>query len=386
MKLNAWYKKRGMRFILERARRLKERYGISPRTSIGRIERCMDALQAYGCFPTFAVPGMVVERNLRFIQRLQEAGAEIAVHGYNHVDLKSYPPEGASRQLQHAVEVFRASGLEAHGFRCPYLSATDDLIKALPPGLFEYSSNQAIQWPICPPSDQPENLLFETINRFYAPARSETALCLPCFHDGLVEIPVCVPDDLQLHDGLGYGLEQVSRVWLDILRKTHHRGEVFNLMFHPELASFCEAPFLKVLQEAKLLQPAVWFARLREVCAWWMEKSTFRVETGYTDNGSTLIFHCTPRATILCKGFYPKAPASRWDGDYWRLETRQLNIDTPVLPFIGIPPGVPQWITTSLQGMGYILGTGETAYRCSLVFDEISLGRFGNPVDLITEI
>lgn len=63
----------------------------------------------------------MVERYLPFIQRLQVSGVEIAILGYHHVDLKTYPPEEARYQLTRAVELFRRSGLAAHGFRCPYL-------------------------------------------------------------------------------------------------------------------------------------------------------------------------------------------------------------------------------------------------------------------------
>ncbi len=386
MNIKTWYQKRGLRFILERARRLNERYGFSARKAIDRIESCVEALRIHGCFPTFAVPGIVVERNLAFIKRLQELGAEIAIHGYNHVDLKTYPPAEASRQLTRAAELFRMNDLEVHGFRCPYLSATDDLLKAIPQGTFEYSSNKAIQWPIDRSTPQSDNLLFETIKGFYAPVRAESTTCLPWIQNGMVEIPVSVPDDLQLHDGLRYGLEQISQVWVDILHQTYDRGEVFNLMFHPELATFCEAPFQKVLQEAQSLQPGVWLARLRDVSAWWLEKSSFWVEKEDAGDHFILKFHCTPRATILCRGFVPQFKANQWDAQYRRLEAGTKRINCPVLPFIGLPPHPPQWIMTSLQEKGYILETGETAKRCSLFIDEARLGNFNNPVDLVAYI
>jgi peptidoglycan/xylan/chitin deacetylase (PgdA/CDA1 family) len=386
MNLKAWYKKRGISFILERARRLNERYSFRPRKSVDRIERCMDTLRGYDCYPTFAVPGIVVERGGGFIRHLQETGAEIAVHGYNHVDLKACPPEEASRQLDHAAKIFRANGLEAHGFRCPYLSASDELLKAITPGAFDYSSNKAIQWPINPSSDIRESLLFETIKGFYAPQTSDSTFSLPWFQDGLVEIPVCVPDDLQLHDGLGYGLEQISQFWLEILHQTYQRGEIFNLMFHPELASFCEAPFVKVIQEAKSLQPKVWLARLREISEWWREKSAFTAEAFRDGDGYILNFHCTHRATILYRGFDPMVPAKNWDGSYFQLETCQLKINSETRPFIGLAANIPHWVRTTLRGMGYILETNATAPKCSLYIDENCLGLLGNAVALVDYI
>ncbi len=383
MNIKAWYKKRGISFILERARRLNERYSFHPRKSIERIESCIDKLRAYDCYPTFAVPGIVVERNGAFIRHLQDIGAEITVHGYNHVDLKACPPEEASRQLEHGARVFRAHGLEAHGFRCPYLSASDELMKAIPQGTFDYSSNKAIQWPINSPAGTPESLLFETIKSFYAPQASDSTLSIPWFQDGLVEIPVCVPDDLQLHDGLGFGLEQISQFWLEILRQTYQRGEIFNLMFHPEMASFCEDPFVKVIQAANSLQPRVWLARLREISEWWREKSAFTVDAVRDDDSYVLNFHCTSRATILYRGFEPMVPANPWDASYFQIKNLRLNVHSAIRPFIGLAVNAPQWVETTLRGMGYILETGATAAQCSLYIDENCLRSLGNAVALI---
>ncbi len=386
MNIKAWYKKRGMSFILERARKLNDRYSFSPQKSIDRIESCMEALRALNCSPSFFVPGMVVERNHKYIQCLQDAGAEIGVHGYNHVDLKACPPDDASRQLSHAAAVFREAGLEVHGFRCPYLSTSDELLNALPPGLFEYSSNRAIQWPLGSSSEVTESLMFETIKGFYAPLKSESTLYLPWFQHGLVEIPVCVPDDLQLHDGLGYGLDQISQFWLEILHQTYQRGELFNLMFHPELASFCESPFIKVIQAANALQPKVWLPRLQEISAWWKEKSTFKVKTERGGDGYVLQFQCTPRATILGRGLGSNGSAPRWDESYWKLENRPLNIAGPALPFVGLPRAAPQWVEQTLSGMGFILETCTAARQCSLYLDEDCLGKLNNPVELVAYV
>ncbi len=383
MNIKTWYQKRGLIFILERARRLNERYSLNSQKSIDRIEGCMNTLGNYACYPTFAVPGMVVEKHLSYILSLQDRGAEIAVHGYNHVDLKAFPPEEASRQLQYAAQVLEAKGLKVHGFRCPYLSITDDIIKVIPKDTFEYSSNKAIQWPICSPSISLENMLFETIQGFYKPEKPESMYSLPWCQDGLVEIPVCVPDDIQLHDGLGFDIEQVSQIWADILYKTHQRGELFNLIFHPELASFCEVPFQRVLQEARSLKPGVWLARLRDIGAWWKEKSSFRVETDCINGKITIKFFCSPKATILCRGFDPNTQVSDWDKGYLRLEAGVTQMESSVLPFIGLPSNTPQWVTSTLQGVGYIIDSSNTAPQCSLFLDESCLSRFPNMVELI---
>ncbi len=385
MNLGAWYKKRGVRFISERARKLNERYGLSPEKSIQRIERCVAALEEYDCHPTFAVPGIVVRRNLPFIRSLQDRGVEIAVHGYNHVDLKIYPPENAYRQLLQAADLFRDRGIEVHGFRCPYLSVTDQLVDAIPAGIFEYSSNRAIEWPVCQNADASSELLFRTIQEFYVPSRAETNISVPWNEENLVEIPVCVPDDLQLHDGLGQCQEDISQVWSELLRQIHRRGELFNLMFHPELASFCELPFVSVLEKVPSLRPAVWIAQLRDIGSWWKEKSTFRTEITEEKDSIRIAFICSGRATILARGL-DALNGSFWDGHYQRLHGGQFTLPAHAYPFIGLPSQTTAVTLGFLGEQGYLVETGERAADCGIYIDERTLAGLTTQVQLINYI
>jgi hypothetical protein len=176
-----------------------------------------------------------VQRYPKFIRHLQSEGAEIALHGYHHVDLGAYPTAEAEEQLRKAAKIFSQHGIEAYGFRCPYLSCTDDLLDALPKGMFEYSSNRAIWWDVVSPSDADSVApLFDVPQAFYKAKSALEAVCVPCTQSNMLEIPVCVPDDLQLHDGLQLGTEGMTQAWSQILHRTHQRGELFTLLFHPE--------------------------------------------------------------------------------------------------------------------------------------------------------
>ena len=94
----------------------------------------------------------------------------------------------------------------------------------------------------------------------------------------LVEIPVCVPDDLQLLDGLKLDERGMQQAWIDVLRQTHRRGELFDLMFHPESFEHSGPALEAVLREARDLDPSVWITQLRDVNRWWREKSRFTVD------------------------------------------------------------------------------------------------------------
>lgn len=385
MNLKSWYEKRGPRFILERAQRLNQRYGLHPDKAMRRVEHCLEQLAEWNCAPTFAVPGMVVERNPEFIRRLQEQGAEIAVHSYNHIDLKACSPEEGRQQMIQAAEVFRRAGVAVHGFRCPYLSMTNSLYNGYPQGLFEYSSNRAVQWPVGQAPEDAKRVMFETILEFYQPMQAGDQPCLPWSEGQLLEIPVSVPDDLQLHDGLGYNLNQVSTVWEDILARTYQRGEIFNLMFHPELAAFCEAPFVSTLKCAQSLQPGIWVARLSDISAWWKEKSTFRVDVCPEVGGFSLRFECSPRATLVARELEVQASSQPWYGPYKRLNPIDLYYGQ-ALPLIGVPVSVPDWVVPFLSNQGYLVETGPLAQSCSIYLEPAWLEAHPTRMALIERI
>jgi peptidoglycan/xylan/chitin deacetylase (PgdA/CDA1 family) len=374
VKLRDWFSRRSPGFVLERGRRLLERYRLSPAHAQERIEEGVTQLAEYGCSPTFPTPGRVVQQYARFIRNLQSRGAEIAVHSYDHVDLRDYPPPRAQEQLLRAVDAFERLGIDVHGFRCPYLSWSDELLDALPTGVFGYSSNAAIQWdtPTTVKADD-HGTLFDSINRFYRPQSAWRAVCTPWMRGNLLEIPVCVPDDLQLYDGLHLGPHQVATVWCEILRTTHTRGELFNLLFHPELGAACQESFPTLFREVKRLQPSVWLARLQDVKDWWREKSGFTVACSEGEEGLHIAFICSERATVLYRGLGELDSAPPWAGKYHLWHGGTLHVRAGCRPFIGLPPDVSVQTESFLLEQGYLLDKGASATQCTLYLDEAIL-------------
>jgi len=369
LKLRKWFALRGPGYVGRRAAILLGRYGITPSKAADRVEGCVATLAEYDCLPTLPTPGHVVERYPQFLRHLQDAGVEIAVHGYDHVDLGAYSPAQACEQLVRAAQASDRHGIEVHGLRCPYLSCTDDLLDVLPRGVFEYSSNKAIWWDVVSSSDtQKATAIFDTLGRFYRATSADKMVCTPRTRSNMLEIPVSLPDDLQLHDGLQLGPEGVTRAWSQILHRTHQRGELFVLQFHPELASLCRSSLAAVLRQARRLQPRVWIARLRDISSWWQEKAGFVATVSHASTGLDIAFTCSERATILVRGLDDCGSAHVWDGQYLRLEGRSQR----VAPF--------------LREQGYILDTGETARCCTVYIDAAVLDRTANEVELVNYI
>jgi len=383
LKLREWLALRGVGYVSGRAATLLRRYGLTPSKAADRVESCIALLAESGCAPTLPTPGRVVERYPQFIRHLQDAGAEIAVHGYDHVDLAAYPPAEASEQLVRAAQAFARHGIEVYGFRCPYLSCTDNLLNALPKGIFDYSSNKAIRWDVISTDARNATTTSDVLRRLYKPRSALDVVCTPRTGSSMVEIPVCLPDDLELHDGLQLGPEGMTQAWSRILHRTHQRGELFDLLFHPELAWHCQHPFAIVLDEATRLHPPVWIARLRGISSWWREKSGFAMAISHISAGLHISFTCSERATILVRGLDTRGLERVWDGAYYRLRVKALDVPAEPRPFVGLSADAAKQVAPFLREQGYILDTGETAADCGTYISASTLARLTSEVQLI---
>lgn len=387
-KVAHWFGLRDARYICFRFIALMQRYGISASRAKKRVFDCVDRLARYECRPTFPTPGQVVARNGTFCRELQRRGAELAVHGYHHLDFRALSGDESRRQFAGAADAYQRNGIEFEGFRCPYLSYAEQLNDTLPSRQFQYSSNKAIWWDvIAAGSDHGAGngakAVFEGLSRFYRAESSKTHLAVPRMSDHLLEIPVCLPDDLQLLDGLKLDARGVRQAWIDILHQIHHRGELFDLMFHPESFEHCGPALEAVLREARNLQPAVWITQLREVNQWWREKAGFTVDVVDHGDGLHLTFHCSDRATVLVRHLDIGEPSPNWYGCYRVLEGRSLQLRRHERPFLGLPPDAPSALVSFLQEQGYIVEKGDEASRCSIYLSPTDLAAFHNQVELI---
>ncbi len=362
-RLAYWFARRNPRYIALRLLALLGRYGITPTKAENRVRACVDLLARFGCQPTFPTPGRVVKNNAAFCRELQAHGVELAIHGFDHVDFSGLEPHEATRQFERAAQAFLPARIQFAGFRCPYLSYTDRLLDALPPGMFAYSSNRAVVWDVVPPQAQAQaTTVFEELSDFYHAEPAERRVVTPRRVRDLVEIPASLPDDIQIYDGLKLGAEGIQRVWLEIFRHSYARGELFTILFHPELYENCALAFETVLEEARQKRPGVWVARLRDIADWWKEKSQFSATVG---GGAIHLVH-SGRGTVLVRNLPSAVPAHDWDGTYRVLETDKLPWQSTGLPFVGLGDGVPETTRAFLVEQGYLVETGAGARQCEL--------------------
>jgi len=386
-KVAHWFALRDDQYIYGRLIALLGRYGISAARAEKRVLDCVDALARYECHPTFPTPGQVVARNGAFCRELQRRGAELAVHGYHHLDFRALSAEESRHQFARAAAAYQRNAIQFEGFRCPYLSYTEKLNDTLPDGNFQYSSNKAIWWDVVAPELQLKvnggKGVFHGLSRFYQAESSKTHLALPRMSDHLVEIPVCLPDDLQLLDGLNFDEHGIRQAWTAVLGQTHRRGELFDLMFHPESFEQCGPALDAVLREARDLNPSVWITQLRDVNRWWREKSGFTVQTIGNGDGSHLIFHASERATVLVRHMDAREPTRTWHGSYRVLEGRTLRLNAGERPFIGVAADTPPGPVAFLREQGYIVDTSQQAADCAMYLGPTELADVRNQIQLL---
>lgn len=384
-KVSYWLALRDARYICFRLLALMRRYGISASRAKKRVLDCVDRLARHECRPTFPTPGQVVARNATFCRELQRRGAELAVHGYHHLDFRALSGDESRRQFAAAAAAYQRNGIVFEGFRCPYLSYTEQLNDTIPTSDFGYSSNKAIWWDVTSNrrAGNGGQAIFNGLSRFYRAESSKTHAALPKLSNGLVEIPVCLPDDLQLLDGLKLDEHGVRQAWTDVLHETHRRGELFDLMFHPESFEQCGSALEAVLREARDLDPPIWITQLRDINKWWREKSGFTVERVKNDHGLHLTFHCSDRATVLVRHLDIKEPNQSWYGSYRALEGRSLQLSSHERPFVGLPADTPAALVAFLQEQGYIVERGAEASRCGVYLSPRDLAAGFNEVELI---
>ena len=382
-RLADWLGRRDARYLGKRVAALVRRYGVRSGKAKKRAIECVRLLEPYGLLPSFATPGRVVSKNPTFCRGLHEMGAELLVHGHDHVDFRSLSPDEATRQFAEAAAAFSRDGIPFDGFRCPYLSYTDELLAAIPPGMFEYSSNKAVWWDVVSRDGASARSVFEALEGFYGAGSADATVCMPRSSNGLVEIPVSLPDDLQLYDGLGFGEEGIRDAWMKILHQTHARGELFAPLFHPELFEECRLAFEALAREAARLRPRVWMAQLRDVARWWREKAAFSVDLSSEANRSVVRFRCTDRATVLVRNVETADESREWDGAYRVLPGRTLNLASDLLPFVGVARDVPRPVVALLAEQGYVLAHGQEAARCGLVLDGDTVAELGSELGAI---
>jgi hypothetical protein len=226
---------------------------------------------------------------------------------------------------------------------------------------------------------------FDILHRFYEPVPAIDKVCTPCIASNVIEIPVSLPDDIQLHDGLHLDATEIAKVWGRILQNTYQRGELFVLQFHPELMQECLQAFETLLEAVECLSPSVWVARLQDVSSWWQEKARFEAIISESPAGLHISLISSERATILTRYLDACDSTIPWTGSYRQVQANEVVVPSDPRPFVGLGNDAPPRVMLFLREQGYIVDTGEAASRCSTYIDA-ELANLASEVELVDYI
>jgi len=250
--------------VRERVRRaaiLPARYGFGAARLGRRIEQMVAFMDRWEFRPTIPVTASVLDRHPSVVRSLR--GADLAIHGYHHRSYASMDTKQQAADLDAAISAFGRRGLVAEGFRAPYLAPGPATSRLLRSRRFVYDSSipEFYLTDREPISDRAKKLAVMRYGRL-TPVSSRK-------NDGsiMTELPVALPDDEILVDGLGIRspstLTRILRVMTDrALASARH----LVLQVHPERFHIFAGALDSVLEKAT--EDGAWKTSLSDAAAW----------------------------------------------------------------------------------------------------------------------
>ena len=353
---------KGPSHAARRAVNILGNYGVTPAKMGRALQQFAAILGQFGCRATFPITATVLRRNPDVVEEYQALGLEFAIHGYRHLDHFRLSRTEQLAQLELARQLFDEVGVQAKGFRAPYLHANADTLAALQDQHLSYDSSQGLNWLVPNARATPS---YGHLLRFYGALSASAYPSLPSLQGNLTCIPYSLPDDEALANHLSLQkTDQMSEIWLAVLRRSHQLGELFTLGLHPERMLICQEPLTVVLSEARKLYPPVWIARLDEIADWWRARSAAEVRISDTAGGRLRVSVAGPSGTtVLVRGVEVDAATQAWADGYREVQGTTFTVRSPRRPFIGVSPTVSPELSTFVRQQGYIVETSQHGDR-----------------------
>ncbi len=253
---------------LGRAFSVIRNYGFSSHRLEESLDSFREFLQDNDCPATFACPSALLRRSEDLVGFLKEF--DVAIHGMEHIDYRTVTAERIGSDLRQAISDFESVGLNPSGFRAPYLRWNRDMIMALARSGLAYDSSSSVFWNVGG-RDLASRKEVGKVLDFYSSEYEVDAPSLPRIEDGVVRLPVSLPDDEMLIERLAIDRpEELLAYWLEMLKKSYERSELLVLQVHPERFPICEEALGHLLEEVR--KRNIWNATLGEVASWWIER------------------------------------------------------------------------------------------------------------------
>jgi peptidoglycan/xylan/chitin deacetylase (PgdA/CDA1 family) len=344
---------RGPAGTVARTAMVVSRFGATTSAMTRRLDRYDAITSRFAVRPTLPATACVLARHPEVLRRYAERGIEIALHGLVHGDHAVLDEQRQRETIERAVDIFQRHGFQPTGFRGPYLrynAATLDVLRAV--GL-RYHSSQAVVFPLRAADPGASAMAsFQLALRLYSAIDAKGVAVRPRLKDGLVDIPVAVPDDEILLDRLR--LDEAARAaeWTSILEITHARGELFTIQLHPERINELGDALSAALSEARRLRPGVYIARLDDIASWWLRRSRFSLRvTRLGEQRARVRLDADEDSTLLMRGL--RVASTPWYRRDAICELRDFEVTSERLPVVGVSHRSPAAVRHFIAEEGF---------------------------------
>jgi peptidoglycan/xylan/chitin deacetylase (PgdA/CDA1 family) len=350
-------KTKGMHNFARRLATVFTRFGFTEMQTRRALRTVVDSLKEYQASPTFFIPAVVLGRHPALLAEIAGYGAEIGIHGYVHNDYRTLTGDEQYIQTEKAINVFKKTNTAFQGFRNPYLGWTEESLKVFAQLGFTYDSNDAVFHDVVDLakfSSVLQSGFAKSLKLFQAVPCSAYAL-RPYFSGEILRIPTSIPDDEMLFDRLRITNKQVGTIWSSVMRRVYDLGGLYTLNLHPERATLCKPALQALLTTSGEQALPVWVTSLKDVAAWWKERSQFRWRITAQSAGHWLVeADCTARATVVARNVVIKDhPTTPWFKNDVQVDTHTFVVQSTQYPCIGVSLQSPQEVDDFLYEQGY---------------------------------
>jgi peptidoglycan/xylan/chitin deacetylase (PgdA/CDA1 family) len=343
---------RGPAATVARTASVVSRFGATTSAMVRRLERYDSITSGWGVRPTLPTTACVLARHPRLLRTYAERGIELAVHGLVHGDHAAIDERRQEDTIARAIDLFAQHGVQPTGFRGPYLRYNQATLKVLRRLGVRYNSSQAVVFPLRATDLEPvARSSYQLALRLYSARPATRTSVIPRLRDGLVDIPVAVPDDEILLDRLRFDTSARTAEWLHILDFTHRRGELFTIQLHPERIDQLGAALGATLAEARRKRPTVYIARLDEIAAWWLRRHGFTLRVTRDGDRSHIALDADDDAVLLTRGI--DGVQLPWDETYARSERHQFEMRSSRAPIVGVSRRSPAAVREFIAEEGF---------------------------------
>lgn len=251
---------------------------------------------------TFCVTACLLAENAVLFRRLRQLGHDVAAHGYIHTNMKNKSRKEQIEIIAKCSKIFEQFRIPITGFRCPYLSYNKDTIDVLQRGGFSWTSNNMVLW-ANGLNGNGNGKSLKKISNLYHIESGEQTTALPRFKSKCLDIPITGPDDEMLLERLRIRKKaKIVEIWANVLERTHARGELFHLLFHPERFDQVGSCIRELVDRLGTFDKPIWVASLKEITEWWRQRTNVSWEHERLRDGTFRTWICLPpRVTMLTK-------------------------------------------------------------------------------------